>query len=117
MMRSPSELPGKDQTLRYLMEREIRDRLQSLTAPEIQAKYESNDPLIQSAIENAPSGFNLLPKAIIEEARVTNARRRNPELARKLDQMEVLKTAYAYVVASARRELRLPQGEDQPITF
>ena len=67
-----SEVPasGDDRILKFLQEREIRDRLATMTPSQILSHFENSlldgsNPLLLDAILNTPPGFEVLPVAVV----------------------------------------------------
>ncbi len=87
-----ASVPGKDvdSLLKFLREREVRDRLSGMTEAQIKSHFgdslfDGSNLLLIDAILNAPQGFELLPETTLKKLRWTRAIKLNPELASEFE--------------------------------
>ncbi len=79
-----------DSLLKFLREREVRDRLSGMTEAQIKSHFgdslfDGSNPLLVDAILNAPQGFELFPETTLKKLRWTRAITLNPELASEFE--------------------------------
>lgn len=99
-----------DSILKFLREREIRDRLANMTEAQILSHFGeslfkgSNQPLLD-AIINAPLGFEILRKDTLKKLRIVRAKVMNPEIAAELDTVRELNSIIEKMFALVKKEL------------
>ena len=79
-----TELPAapareEDAIIRFMQEKEIRDRLVGMTERQIRSHFghslfDGSNPLLMDAILNAPQGFELLPEADLKKLRAARVK-------------------------------------------
>jgi hypothetical protein len=99
-----------DSILKFLREREIRDRLARMTEAQIMSHFEeslfegSNLPLLD-AILNAPLGFEILQKETLKKLRLARAKKRNPKITAELETVRALNSIIEKMFALVKKEL------------
>ena len=99
-----------DSILKFLREREIRDRLARMTEAQIMSHFEeslfegSNLPLLD-AILNAPLGFEILQKETLKKLRLVRAKKRNPKITAELETVRALNSIIEKMFALVKKEL------------
>ena len=86
-------LDKEDSILRFLREKEIRDRLVCMTERQIlshfsDSLFDGSNPLIIDAILNAPPGFEMIKKKDLEKLREVRVKKLDPEISAEIEQME-----------------------------
>lgn len=76
--------------LKYLREKEIRDRLKNMTESQIlslfgETLFDGSNPLLVDAILNAPDGFEMLSAGTLKKMRQARAKKRAPEITAERD--------------------------------
>jgi hypothetical protein len=99
-----------DSILRFLQEREIRDRLFGMTEAQIlshfgDSLFNGGNTLLLDAILNAPPGFEMLPEDILNNLRVVRAKKMSPKIAREIETMQALNTMTLQIFALVKEEL------------
>jgi hypothetical protein len=107
-----SEAPasGDDRLLKFLQEREIRDRLSAMPASQILSHFENSlldgsNPLLLDAILNTPPGFEILPEKILKKLRRVRGKRHYPEIVEQLEAMQDLNSIVVKMFTLVRAEL------------
>ena len=107
-----SEDPAErgDRLLKFLKEREIRDRLAGMTESQILSHFEkslmdgSNQPLLD-AILNAPPGFEMLSKEMQKKLRRVRGKHLYPEIVAQLEAMQEMNSIIVKMFTIVRAEL------------
>ena len=101
---------GSDRLLKFLKEREIRDRLSGMTESQILSHFEkslldgSNQALLD-AILNAPPGFEMLSKEMLKKLKKVRGKHLYPEVVAQLESMQDMNTIIVKMFAIVREEL------------
>ena len=101
---------GGDRLLKFLKEREIRDRLAGMTEAQILSHFEkplldgSNQALLD-AILNAPPGFEMLSPKIIKKLKRVRGRHYYPEVMEQLEAMQEMNAILVKMFTVVRAEL------------
>ena len=85
-----SEVEEEKSVLKFLMEREVRDRLSTMTEAQIislfgNALFDGSNPLLTDAILNAPPGFELVSEDNLKKMRRVRAKIASPEIYAELE--------------------------------
>ncbi len=101
---------GDDRLLKFLQEREIRDRLSAMPPSQILSHFENSlldgsNPLLLDAILNTPPGFEILPEKILKKLRRVRGKRHYPEIVAQLEAMQELNSIVVKMFALVRAEL------------
>jgi hypothetical protein len=107
-----SEDPAErgDRLLKFLKEREIRDRLVGMTESQILSHFEkslmdgSNQALLD-AILNAPPGFEMLSKEMQKKLKKVRGKHLYPEIVAQLEAMQEMNAAIVKMFSLVRAEL------------
>ena len=107
-----SEDPAErgDRLLKFLKEREIRDRLVGVTESQILSHFEkslmdgSNQALLD-AILNAPPGFEMLSKKMQRKLKRVRGKHLYPEIVAQLEAMQEMNTIIVKMFTIVRAEL------------
>ena len=85
-----SEVEEEKSVLKFLMEREVRDRLSTMTEAQIislfgKTLFDGSNPLLTDAILNAPPGFELVSEDNLKKMRRVRAKIASPEIYAELE--------------------------------
>ena len=103
--------PATDAVLQFMVEKEIRERLQGMDELELRVLYEDlavtgRDDMTMLAIENAPASFPLISDpAILDAGKRGRGARQSPESAKILEQITSWRGILGSAVASARAQI------------
>ena len=107
-----SEAPssGDDRILKFLQEREIRDRLATMPPSQILSHFENSlldgsNPLLLDAILNTPPGFEILPEKVLKKLRRVRGKRHYPQIVAQLESMQQLNSIILKMFTLVRAEL------------
>jgi hypothetical protein len=119
-----ASVPGKDENplLKFLREREIRDRLFGMTEAQIKSHFgdslfDGSNLLLLDAILNAPPGFELLPEATLKKLRWIRAIKLNPELASELEMARAMNSVRKKMLTLVKNELDSSRIKELPVSF
>lgn len=112
---SEKRAPAEDPVLRFLREMEVRALYRGMDPLELRVAYEQavrdgENPVFQTALENAP--VPLLPAGAILAGKQRRADRLDPETAAKLENLRTVQGVFQDAVASAHAELEIPADGD-----
>lgn len=115
----PPEPPEEEPILKYLREKEIRDRLVGMTERQIlshfgKTLFDGSNPLLVDAILNAPSGFELLPEEDLNKLRAVKAKRRVPEVAGEIELLKQLNSLISKMFGLVKKELDTLRKKEIP---
>jgi len=116
--------PGQDENslLKFLREREIRDRLFGMTEAQIKSHFgdslfDGSNPLLLDAILNAPPGFELFPEFTLKKLRWIRAIKLNPELASELEMAREMNSVSKKMLTLVKKELDSSRIKELPVSF
>ena len=114
--------PEEEPVLKYLREKEIRDRLVGMTERQIlshfgDSLFDGSNPLLVDAILNAPSGFELLPEEDLNKLRSVRAKKKVPQSAAKIELFEKLNFLISKMFGLVKKELDILRQRELPINF
>lgn len=101
---------GNDRLLKFLKEREIRDRLAGMTESQIISHFEkslldgSNQALLD-AILNAPPGFEMLSPKLLKKLKQIRGKHYYPEVVAQLESMQEMNAIIVKMFTIVRAEL------------
>ena len=101
---------GDDRILKFLQEREIRDRLATMPPSQILSHFENalldgSNPLLLDAILNTPPGFEILPEKVLKKLRRVRGKRHYPQIVAQLESMQQLNSIILKMFTLVRAEL------------
>jgi hypothetical protein len=106
------ETPDKESesVLKFLREREVRDRLLNMTEMQIlslfgETLFDGSNPLLMDAILNAPTGFELVSEDSLKRMRRTRARKIFPEISAELDAVGDIHSTVEKLFSLVKKEL------------
>jgi len=117
-------VPGKDEDslLKFLREREIRDRLSGMTEAQIKSHFgnslfDGSNLLLLDAILNSPPGFELFPESTLKKLRWIRAIKLNPEVASELEMAREMNSVGNKMLALVKKELDNSRIKELPETL
>jgi hypothetical protein len=107
---SEEPVRGDDRILKFLQEREVRDRLSTMPASQILSHFENSlldgsNLLLLDAILNTPPGFEILPEKILKKLRRVRGKKYYPEIVAQLEAMQNLNSIIVKMFTLVRAEL------------
>ena len=99
-----------ESVLKFLREREVRDRLYGTPAAQIlsyfgQSLFDGSNRLLLDAILNAPPGFEMLPPDTLQRLREVRTHIMKPEIAAELETTRRLNTSIEQIFWLVKKEL------------
>jgi len=117
-------VPGKDEDslLKFLREREIRDRLSGMTEAQIKSHFgnslfDGSNLLLLDAILNSPPGFELFPESTLKKLRWIRAIKLNPEVASELEMAREMNSVGKRMLALVKKELDSSRIKQLPVSL
>jgi hypothetical protein len=115
----PDEPVQEDAVLKFLREKEIRDRLVGMTERQIlthfgESLFDGSKPLIIDAILNAPPGFEILAEEDLEKLRAVRKKRMRPEVAAELEHLRKLNDSIFQMFRLVKKELDTLRKKELP---
>ena len=115
---------GKDENplLKFLREREIRDRLFGMTEAQIKAHFgdslfDGSNLFLLDAILNAPPGFEPLSESTLKKLRWIRAVKLNPEMASELEMARQMNLLTNKMLTLVKQELDSSRIKELPVSF
>ena len=110
-----------DNILKYLREREIRDRLVGMTSAQIlshfgKSLFDGSNLLFLDAILNAPLGFELLPEDTLNKLRLVRIKKMSPEMAADLEAVSELDSIVGKIFTLVKKELDKLRIRELPLS-
>jgi hypothetical protein len=111
---------SEDRLLKFLREKEVRDRLAKMSASQILSHFENSlldgsNPLLLDAILNTPAGFEILPEKILKKLRRVRGRKYYPEIVAQLEALQDLDAILVKMFTLVRAELDALRRKYLPI--
>jgi hypothetical protein len=108
-----------ESALKFLREREVRDRLYGMPAAQIlshfgKSLFDGSNRLLLDAILNAPSGFEMLPEETLQKLRAVRTQILKPEIAAELDTTRRLNTSIEQIFWLVKKELDSKRRQELP---
>ena len=99
-----------DPTLKFIREKEIRDRLVGMTERQIishfgDSLFDGSNPLMVDAILNAPPGFEILTEEELEKIRAIRAKKKSPKIPAEIDLSRKVDSTMSQMVSLFKKEL------------
>ncbi len=117
-------VPGKDEDslLKFLREREMRDRLSGMTEAQIKSHFgnslfDGSNLLLLDAILNSPPGFELFPESTLKKLRWIRAIKLNPEVASELEMAREMNSVGKRMLALVKKELDSSRIKQLPVSL
>jgi len=111
-----------DSVLKFLREREVRDRLYGMPTAQIlshfgKSLFNGSNRLLLDAILNAPSGFEMLPEDTIQTLKEVRTQILKPEIAAELDTTRRLNNSIEQIFWLVKKELDSRRRKELPTSF
>ena len=108
--------------LKFIREKEIRDRLVSMTERQIlshfgDSLFDGSNPLLVDAILNAPVGFEILPEEDLIKLREIRAKTMDPKVASEIETVRNLDYVTMQIFNLAKNELDNLRRKELPLTI
>ena len=99
-----------DRLLKFLKEREVRDRLAGMTESQILSHFEKSllegsNQLLLDAILNAPPGFEMLSPKLLKKLKRVRGKHYYPEVVAQLESMQEMNAILIKMFSMVRAEL------------
>jgi len=111
---------SEDRLLKFLREKEVRDRLAKMSASQILSHFENSlldgsNSLLLDAILNTPPGFEMLPEKILKKLRRVRGKKYYPEIVIQLEALQDLDAILVKMFTLVRAELDALRRKYLPI--
>ena len=108
-----------ESTLKFLREREVRDRLYGMPTAQILSHFgkslvDGSNRLLLDAILNAPAGFEMLPEETLLRLREVRTQIMKPEIASELETTRRLNTSLEQIFWLMKKELDVKRRQELP---
>jgi len=108
--------------LKFLREREVRDRLYGMPAAQIlshfgKSLFDGSNRLLLDAILKAPAGFEMLPEDKIQKLREVRTQILKPKIAAELDILRRLNYSIEQIFWLVKKELDSLRRKELPTSF
>jgi hypothetical protein len=109
----------EDAILRFMREKEIRDRLVGMTERQIlshfgDSLFDGSNPLLMDAILNAPSGFEILPEEDLQRLRELRMEKVDPKVAAEIQTVRNLENVIIKMFNLVKDELDKLRKKELP---
>ncbi|UCD78749.1 MAG: hypothetical protein JSW26_25665 [Desulfobacterales bacterium] len=107
----PAALLKEDEpVLKFLREREVRERLAGMTEAQIltifgDTLFDGSNPLLTDAILNAPTGFEILSEDILKKMKGARVKQSSPEITAELDTVRRINSTVEKMFTLVKKEL------------
>jgi hypothetical protein len=111
-----------ESALKFLREREVRDRLYGMPAAQIlshfgKSLFDGSNRLVLDAILNAPAGFEMLPEDTLQKLREVRTQILKPEIAAELDTTRKLNTLMEQIFWLVKKEIDSMRRKELPTSL
>ena len=115
----PAEPESEDAVLKFLREKEIRDRLVGMTERQIlthfgESLFDGSKPQIIDAILNAPPGFEILAEEHLERLRAVRKKKMRPEIESEIEHLGKLIDSIFQMFGRVKKELDALRKKELP---
>ena len=122
LLNAPAPAKDENPLLKFLREREIRDRLFGMTEAQIKSHFgdslfDGSNLLLLDAILNAPPGFELFPESTLKKLRWIRAVKLNPEMAAELEMAREMNVLSKKMLTLVKQELDRSRLKELPASF
>jgi hypothetical protein len=109
----------EDAVIRFMQEKEIRDRLVGMTERQIRSHFgdslfDGSNPLIMDAILNAPPGFELLSEQDLEKLRAVRAKPVAQQVRTETDFLGQFNSSIVHMFGLVKKELDTLRKKELP---
>lgn len=119
----PDRLMEKEESiLKFLREKEIRDRLVCMTERQILSQFgdslfDGSNPLIIDAILNAPPGFEILPENDLQKLREVRVKKLDPEISAEIETVRNLQDVILQIFNLVQNEMDKLRKKELPLSI
>ena len=111
----------EDAVLKFLREKEIRDRLVGMTERQIishfgDSLFDGSNPLLVDAILNAPTGFEILPEEDLRKLREIKVKKMDPQVAAEIETVRSLEYVIMQMFNLVKDELDNLRKKELPVS-
>jgi hypothetical protein len=108
--------------LKFLREREVRDRLLGLREAQIislfgETLFDGSNPLLTDAILNAPTGFEMVSEDSLKKMRRARAKKKSPDVAAELDKVRRIHFTVEKIFSLVKKELDEQRRKELPVSL
>jgi hypothetical protein len=112
----------EESILKFLREKEIRDRLVGMTERQIlshfgDSLFDGSNPLITNAILNAPPGFEILAEKDLKKLRALRVKKINPEIAAEIETLRNLEDVILQMFNLVQDEMDKLRKKELPLSI
>jgi hypothetical protein len=112
----------EDSVLKFLREKEIRDRLVGMTERHIishfgDSLFDGSNPLLVDAILNAPAGFEILPEEDLRKLREIKVKKMDPQVAAEIETVRSLEYVIMQMFNLVKDELDNLRKKELPVSI
>ena len=119
-----ADVPEKkeESVLKFLREKEIRDRLVGMTERQIishfgDSLFDGSNPLLIDAILNAPAGFEILPEEDLQKLREIKVKKMDPQVAAEIETVRSLEYVIMQMFTLVKDELDRLRKKELPVSI
>ena len=119
-----TEVPEKkeDSVLKFLREKEIRDRLVCMTERQILSQFgdslfDGSNPLIIDAILNSPPGFEILPENDLQKLREVRVKKLDPEISAEIETVRTIEDVILQMFNLVQDEMDKLRKKELPLSI
>ena len=111
--------PNDDTIIKFMQEKEIRDRLVGMTERQIKSHFgeslfDGSNPLLIDAILNAPPGFELLAEEDLKRLRAVSAETKAPEITTETEFVSRFNASILHMFGLVKNELDVLRQKELP---
>ena len=111
-----------ESVLKYLREREVRDRLYGMPAAQIlshfgKSLFNGSNRLVLDAILNAPAGFEILPEEDLQKLREIRVKKMDPQVASEIETVRSLEYVIMQMFTLVKDELDRLRKKELPVAI
>ena len=112
-------VPKEDDIIKFMQEKEIRDRLVGMTERQIRSHFgdslfDGSNPLIMDAILNAPPGFELLSEEDLKKLRAVRAKTKAPQIRTETEFLSQFNSSIIHMFGLVKKELDTLRKNELP---
>jgi hypothetical protein len=117
-----NEVGEEKSVLKFLMEREVRDRLATMTEAQIislfgNTLFDGSNPLLADAILNAPPGFELVSEDNLKKMKRVRAKTVSPEISAELETVRRIFAGIEKIFVQLKNELDELRRKELPASL
>lgn len=111
--------PDEDTVIKFMQEKEIRDRLVGMTERQIKSHFgeslfDGSNPLLIDAILNAPPGFELLAEEDLKRLRAVSAKTKAPQITTETEFISRFNASILHMFGLVKNELDALRQKELP---